>query len=93
MLITGQYTAGTAATVIFTQPPGPCVVTVTSDASSTDTAYIGAGTAVTTSNGVPLVPSGAVSWAAYAGSKAAPVSVVTSAAAGATVGWVISTPE
>ena len=92
-LITGQYTAGTASQVAFMQPPGPCVVTMTSDKSSANTAYIGAGATVTVSNGTPLIPSGAVSWAAYPGSKGGPVSVTTSGTAATTVGWIISTPD
>ena len=88
-LITGQFTVGTAATVLFTGPPGPAVVTVTSDTASTSTAYLGAGTAVTASNGVPLVPGGAVSWAAYPNSKGSQVSAIT-ASSTATIGWVIS---
>ena len=89
-LITGQYIAGTAATVIFNQPPGSSVVTVTSDTASTATAYLGAGTVVTSTNGVPLVSGGAVSWATYPGSAGGPVSVVTTGSSAATVGWVIS---
>jgi hypothetical protein len=89
-LDTGQYTAGTVATVIFYQPPGPSVVTVTSDTVSTATAYLGAGTVVTTTNGIPLVSGGAVSWATYPGSKGSPVSVVTTGSSVATIGWVIS---
>jgi hypothetical protein len=92
-LITGQYTASTVATVIFTQPPGPSVVTVTSDTASTSTAYLGAGTAVTSANGVPLVSGGAVSWATYKGSRGGPVSVITTASSAATVGWILSTDQ
>jgi hypothetical protein len=92
-LITGQYTAGTVSSVVFRMPPGPCVVTVTSDKSSSATAYIGAGSSVTSSTGMPLVPSGAVSWAAYPGSAGVPVSVITTAGSAATVGWIISTPQ
>jgi hypothetical protein len=89
-LSTGQYTASTVATAIFIQPPGPSVVTVTSDTASTATAYLGAGTAVTASNGVPLVSGGAISWATYQGSAGGPVSVITTASSAATVGWIIS---
>lgn len=89
-LDTGQYVAGTVATVIFYQPSGPSVVTVTSDTASTATAYLGAGTAVTSKNGVPLVSGGAVSWATYQGSQGGPVSVITTGSSAATLGWVIS---
>jgi hypothetical protein len=89
-LITGQFTAGTIATTIFTVPPGPAVITVTSDTASTATAFLGAGTTVTSANGVPLVSGGAVSWAAYLGSKGSPVSVITTGSSAATIGWVIS---
>jgi hypothetical protein len=92
-LVTGQYTASTVATVIFTQPPGPSVVTITSDTASTSTAFLGAGTAVTSTNGVPLVPGGAISWATYTSSAGAPVSVITTASSAATVGWVISSDK
>lgn len=92
-LITGQYTAGTASQVAFMQPPGPCVVTMTSDKASSASAYIGAGATATASNGMPLVPSGTLSWAAYPGSKGGPVSVITTAGSAATVGWIISTPD
>lgn len=89
-LITGQYTASTVATTIFIQPPGPSVVTITSDTASTATAFLGAGTAVTSTNGVPLVSGGAVSWATYQGSRGGPVSAITTASSAATIGWVIS---
>lgn len=89
-LVTGQITAGTVATVAFYQPPGPSVITVTSDTASTATAYLGAGTAVTSTSGMPLVSGGAVSWATYQGSKGGPVSVITTASSAATLGWVIS---
>ena len=89
-LVTGQYIAGTVATVLFAQPPGPSVVTITSDTASTSTAFLGAGTAVTSTNGVPLIPGGAISWATYPNSGGGPVSVITTASNAATVGWVIS---
>ena len=92
-LVTGQYTASTVATAIFTQPPGPSVVTVTSDTASTATAFLGAGTAVTSSNGVPLVPGGAISWATYTSSAGTPVSVITTGSSAATIGWVISSDK
>ena len=89
-LATGQAIASTVATVLFTQPPGPSVVTVTSDTASTSTAYLGSGTAVTSTNGIPLIPGGAISWATYPNSGGSPVSVITTASSAATVGWVIS---
>jgi hypothetical protein len=89
-LVTGQYIASTVATVMFTQPPGPSVVTVTSDTASTATAYLGAGTVVTATNGIPLVPGGAISWATYQGSAGGPVAVITTASSAATTGWIIS---
>jgi hypothetical protein len=90
VLITGQGSVGTASTVLFTEPPGPSVVTLSSGTASTGTAYIGAGSAVTTSNGAPLNPGGALTWATYEGSQGSPVSAVA-AGSGVTVGWVIST--
>lgn len=89
-LVTGQYTPGSVATAIFTQPPGNSVVTVTSDTASTSTVYLGAGTTVTTANGIPLVPGGAISWATYTSSAGTPVSVIGGAATAATIGWIIS---
>jgi hypothetical protein len=90
-LVTGQYVAGTVSTVIFSQPPGGSVVTMTSDTSSGSTAYVGAGTVVTALNGIPLVAGGAISWASFAGSSGQAVSVITSGGTTATVGWIIST--
>jgi len=90
MLITGQETVGTAPTVLFTAPPGPSVVTLTSGTASTGTAFIGAGTAVTTGNGAHLNPGGAITWATYEGSQGAPVSAVAGQS-GVLVGWIIST--
>jgi hypothetical protein len=92
-LITGQFTAGTTSVILFTQPAGPAVVTVTSGTASTATAWIGAGSAVTSSNGYPLAPGAAVSWAAYAGSRMSPVSAITTASSAATLAWIISSPQ
>lgn len=89
MLVTGQETVGTAPTVLFTAPPGPAVVTVSSGTASTGTAYIGAGSSVTTGNGCPLNPGGAITWASYEGSQGAPVSAVAGQS-GVVIGWVIS---
>lgn len=88
-LVTGQATATTASTTIFNQPPGPSVVTVTSDTASAATAYVGAGTAVTSANGAPLPAGGSISWATYPNSRGGAVSIVTGSTT-ATIGWVIS---
>jgi hypothetical protein len=89
-LITGQVTASTAATFMFNQPPGPSVVTLRSDTASAATAYVSAGSAATSANGLPL-PSGlSVSWATYPGSKGVSVYCIT-ASTTATIGWIIST--
>lgn len=92
MLITGQQTIGTASVTLFTAPPGPSVVTLSSGTASAGTVFIGAGSAATTSNGVPLNPGGALTWAAYRGSTGAQINAVSSASA-STVGWIISTGQ
>lgn len=93
MLITGQGTATTSSALLFEQPPGQSVVTVTSSSASTALAYLGASTSssssVSTSNGYPLAAGSSVTWATYQGSRGAYVYVVSSGTA--TVGWVIST--
>ena len=89
-LVTGQSVISTVATVIFTAPPGPSVITVTSSTASTAEAYLGGGTAVTSSNGIPLIPKGTISWAGYPGSSAQQVSAITTGSSAATIGWVIS---
>ena len=89
-LITGQVTGTTAATFMFTQPPGTSVVTIRSDTASAATAYLSAGSAATSSNGIPLPAGTSISWATYPGSKGASVYCITSSTT-ATVGWVIST--
>ena len=89
-LITGAITTlGTVSTLLFQQPPGQSVVTITSDTASTSTCFIGSGTVVTTSNGTPLVPGGSISLATYVGSKGGPVSAVGAGSAN-TLGWIIS---
>lgn len=91
-LITGQAAAGTAATLLFTLPPGPYNVALSADSANTVTTWVGCGTAVTAGNGVPL-PAGAVlSWSGYQSSLGSPVHVITASSA-ATLGWVISTPD
>ena len=90
MLTTGQTTVGTAPTVLFTAPPGPSVVTLSSGTASTGTAFIGAGSSVTTGNGAPLNPGGALTWASYEGSQGAPVNAIAGQS-GVVIGWVIST--
>jgi len=95
-LVIGQATLGTVATILFREPPGPGVVTLTSDTASTSTCYIGAqpGTAttaaVTSTNGIPLVPGGAISWATFDGKGPSVISGITTASSASTIGWVIS---
>ena len=75
--------------MLVTLPAGPAAVTLAN--VGTVTAYFGAGTAVTTSNGFPLVTAGyPVSVAGYPGGGAVPLSVIT-AGGSAPVAYVIST--
>lgn len=93
MLSFGQATATTVATLLFTAPPGWAVVTVQSGSASTTSAFLGSGTAVTSSNGLEIPVQGATSWAQAAGSKTAPVYAITTAANGAVLSWSISSAE
>lgn len=92
MLITGQASAGTAATQLFLAPPGPCNVTLSADTANTVTAWISAGTAATAGNGVPLPSGRTLSWSGFQSSSGGPVYAVTASSA-ATIGWIISTPD
>lgn len=91
-LITGQVTATTAATFLFSQPPGASVVTVRSDTASAATAYLSAGSAATSANGMPVPAGTSVSWATYQGSRGGSVYCVTGSTT-ATIGWIISTSQ
>ena len=88
MISTGQVSVGTAPASLCRVPPGPCSVVITN--LGTAAAYVGAGTAVTSTNGMP-VPSGiAVPFAGLMGNAGSPVSACT-AAGSATLGFLIST--
>lgn len=89
MLSSGQVTAGTASATLCVVPPGPCLVTLSSDPASAATAYIGAGGAVSSSNGVPLAAGASMTIAGYPAAKGGTLSVVT-AGTTAAVGWLIS---
>ena len=95
MLITGQASATTAAATLCAVPAGACVVTISSDPASADTAYIiglsPAGAAQSgSSQGYPLAVGGSVTTATYGTSKGTTLQVVC-ATGTATVGYLIST--
>lgn len=91
-MITGsQVQAGTVVTALCTVPPGPCMVVVTS--LGPGTAFIGAGSGVTASNGLPLPPLVPVPVVGYQGSGPGTLSVICSAGGSASVGWMISRPS
>jgi hypothetical protein len=88
VITSGQGAAGTVSSVLTRVPPGPCMVML-SNAGTASPVYVGAGSAVTVTNGFPL-PSGApVAFAGYAGSGAIPLSVICSSGS-ASVGFFIS---
>lgn len=88
MISTGQVSVGTASATLCRVPPGPCSVVITN--AGTVTAYAGAGTAVTSTNGMPI-PSGiAVPFAGLMGDLGSPIAICT-AAGSATLGFLIST--
>lgn len=90
-LITGQASATTANSVLFTMPPGSAVVTINSGTSSTVTAYIGMGaTVATTSGGYILDPGHTLTFATYTRSGGCNVNAITGSAS-ATLSWIIST--
>jgi hypothetical protein len=87
VITTGQ-TSGTNVSIPLCQiPPGPTHTVLSS--AGTVTAYYGAGTVVTTSNGVPIA-SGAVHYLeGFAGSPGTQLEMIT-AGGQASVGFVVS---
>lgn len=97
MITSGVATAGTGITAasLFRVPPGPATL-VLANSGTAPTAYVGAGTNVSSTGGFP-VPSGLVSplvIPVYPGSPASTWSAVTAAGAGtASLAWIISDPS
>jgi hypothetical protein len=90
-LITGgQGSISTAAKLLCAVPPGPGAL-VLSNAGTASPAYVGMGTGVTTTNGLP-VPSGAVPVVIplYPGNAGGSLYACT-ASGFAYVGWMVST--
>ncbi len=95
MIITGQANATTAATALCTVPAGACLITITSDPASANTAYIiglspSGGNQAAASAGLPLAVGGSITTATYGTSKGTALQVAC-ATGTATVGYLIST--
>lgn len=95
MLSTGQVTAsGGTSSSLFTVPPGPCLVILSSDPASAATAYVGvtpaAGGTLSSSNGIPLAAGAQMTFPGYPGAHGAGLSFVAAGTASATVGWLVS---
>lgn len=89
-LISGQLAIGTASTTLFPYPSGAGVVTINSATASTNTAYIGMGTAgAGTANSYILDPGHTLTFATYSPSAKSTISAIS--AGSATLSWVIST--
>ena len=93
MITSGQVTANGTTSSLCILPPGPCLLSVSSDPASAATAYIGilgpSGT-LSSTNGFPVASGGQFSVAGYPGSRGGTISVVTAGTATATLGWMIS---
>ena len=89
MITTGQVSATTTAASLLTVPAGPCMVVLSSDPASANTAYVGPAGTVTSSNGIPVGVGQSVTFAVYGGSPAKALSVVC-ATGTATVGYLTS---
>jgi hypothetical protein len=95
MIITGQASATTTAAALCTVPAGACLITITSDPASADTAYViglspSGGTQAAASAGLPLAAGGSVTTATYDTFKGAALQVACVTGT-ATVGYLIST--
>lgn len=85
----GQWAfAGTTPTAVFTIPPGWCSVTFYSTVA-TGTLYIGAGTALTSSNGYAVTTS-PTSFQAYGTSKGQQLYGINTAGSTLPVNYIIS---
>ena len=90
MIYAGNEAVSTAPVALCLVPSGPCSVTLTN--AGTTTAYVGFGTATTSSNGFPI-PSGGVipAFPQYPGAGDHQLYVVTESGS-ASVGFLITTP-
>jgi hypothetical protein len=86
---TGQTSVGTTVTTICQLPAGPGMFVLQSDSASASECYFGGGTALTSSNGVPLPVGGQVSAARYQGEGAATIYGIC-ASGSASVGFVVT---
>ena len=91
MSITTGHTAalGTAATALYTQPPGVTCVTWYSGTASAAACYIGIGTAGTAGS-FALDPGGSVTFSTFRSSAGGTVSAIGGGSP-VTVSWLIST--
>jgi hypothetical protein len=94
VITSGVATAGSVVTSasLFRVPPGPCCVLMT-NAGTASTVYVGAGTAVSTTNGFPItsgVPP--VVLPVYAGTPATVMSVVATAGT-SSLAWIVTGPS
>ena len=87
-LSTGQVTVPTSGTAVCTVPPGPGQVIVTN--GGTAVIYVGAGSTVSTTSGVPVPSGGVFSFHLYQGSPGGALRAVTSSGS-ATAGFLVST--
>jgi hypothetical protein len=85
-IVTGQASGTNVSIVLCQVPPGPCSVLLQNN--GTVTAFYGAGSTVTTANGVPL-PTGVTHTFQCFQGPGTPLSMIT-ANATATVGFVVS---
>jgi hypothetical protein len=95
MIITGQASATATAAPLCTVPTGACLITITSDPLSADTAYIiglspSGGSQAAAGEGLPLAVGGSITTATYGTSKGTALQVAC-ATGTATVGYLIST--
>jgi hypothetical protein len=89
MFTTGQAVAGTAATLMFVMPPGPCTVVINN--VSAVTAYVGpGGTALTSSNGFPIASGQSVAWNGLPAGGGASMYVIAASGTTNAVGFLVS---
>jgi hypothetical protein len=94
--VAGQTTFGTSPTALFIMPPGPGIMTVYAPTYSSGTvpnytSYLGFGSGVTVSNGIPVDAAHTYQTAQYAGSPGKTVYVVGGGSP-SVLGYTISRP-
>jgi len=87
----GQVQAGTVSGTLMTVPAGPCMAVVSN--LGPGTVFIGPGTSVTSTNGVPVPPAVPIPVVGYQPNSAQVFSVICNAGGTASVGWLISRPS